>query len=141
MRICKIFHQGDADLTAPDILVKTSSINSFYIDAKRSPAQCGQFVLLPDLEAGTFEYSRLNVNRTNSYAEMIINYMNDDFDAFREADTAGKILICQTDSISSPTGLSRHTKIREPTFLSQITILFYLLGVSENISMQQLNIE
>ena len=86
----KFFHQGGADSTVPDILVKTKSGNSFYIDAKHSPAQCGQFVLLPDLETETFEYSRLNVNRINRYAEMIMDYMNDDFDAFREAGTAGK---------------------------------------------------
>lgn len=68
----------------------TKSGNSFYIDAKHSPAQCGQFVLLPDLDTGTFEYSRLNVNRINRYAEMIMDYMNEDFDAFREAGTVGK---------------------------------------------------
>ena len=86
----KFFHQGGADSTVPDILVETKSGNSFYIDAKHSPAQCGQFVLLPDLDTGTFEYSRLNVNRINRYAEMIMDYMNEDFDAFREAGTAGK---------------------------------------------------
>lgn len=86
----RFFHQGGADSTVPDILVETKSGNSFYIDAKHSPAQCGQFVLLPDLDTGTFEYSRLNVNRINRYAEMIMDYMNEDFDAFREAGTAGK---------------------------------------------------
>lgn len=83
-------HQGGSDSTVPDILVKTKSGDLFYIDAKHSPAQCGQFVLLPNLETGTFEYSRLNVNRINRYAEMIMDYMNNDFDAFREAGTAGK---------------------------------------------------
>lgn len=83
-------HQGGADSTVPDILVNTKSGNSFYIDAKHSPAQCGQFVLLPNLETETFEYSRLNANRSNIYAEMIMDYMNNDFDAFREAGTAGK---------------------------------------------------
>lgn len=83
-------HQGGADSTVPDILVKTNSGHSFYIDAKHSPAQCGQFVLIPDLETCTFEYSRQNVNRINRYAEMIMDYMNKDFDKFREAGTAGK---------------------------------------------------
>lgn len=86
----KFFHQGGADSTVPDILVKANSGKSFYIDAKHSPAQCGQFVLLPDLNSCTFEYSRQNVNRINRYAEMIMDYMNQDFDAFREAGTAGK---------------------------------------------------
>ncbi len=86
----RFFHQGGADSTVPDILVKTKSGNSFYIDVKHSPAQCGQFVLLPNLETHTFEYSRLNVNRINRYAKIIMDYMNYDFDAFREAGTAGK---------------------------------------------------
>ena len=46
--------------------------------------------MLPDLETCTFEYSRQNVNRINRYAEMIMEYMNEDFDEFREAGTAGK---------------------------------------------------
>lgn len=86
----KFFHQGGADSTVPDILVKTSTGKSFYIDAKHSPAQCGQFVLLPDLDSRTFEYSKQNVNHINRYAEMIMDYMNQDFDSFREAGTAGK---------------------------------------------------
>lgn len=83
-------HQGGANSTVPDILVNTNNGKSFYIDAKHSPAQCGQFVLLPNLETGTFEYSHLNVNPINRYAKMIMNYMNNDFDAYREAGTAGK---------------------------------------------------
>lgn len=83
-------HQGGADSTVADILVQTKTGNSFYIDAKHCPAQCGQFVLLPDLDSYTFQYSKQNVNRINKYAEMIIAYMNQDFDTFREAGTAGK---------------------------------------------------
>lgn len=84
------FHQGGSDSTVPDILVKTNTGKSFYIDAKHSPAQCGQFVLLPDLDTYTFKYSRQNINHINKYAKIIMDYMNQDFDAFREAGTAGK---------------------------------------------------
>ena len=83
-------HQGGEDSTVPDILVETQSGKSFYIEAKHCPAQCGQFVLLPDLETCTFEYSRQNANHINRYAEMIMAYMNQSFDEFREAGTAGK---------------------------------------------------
>lgn len=86
----RFIHQGGADSTVSDILVETKRGKSFYIDVKHSPAQCGQFVLLPDLETCTFKYSRQNVNPINRYAEIIIDYMNEDFDAFREAGTAGK---------------------------------------------------
>lgn len=82
--------QGGADSTVPDILVTTQSGKSFYIEVKHSPAQCGQFVLFPDLQTRTFEYSEQNVNKINCYAELIMDYMNQDFDAFRDAGTAGK---------------------------------------------------
>lgn len=83
-------HQGGSDSTVPDILVQTKTGNSFYMDAKHCPAQCGQFVLIPNIETGTFEYSNLNANRINSYAKLIMQYMNQSFDEYREAGTAGK---------------------------------------------------
>ncbi len=86
----KFIHQGGADSTVPDILVKTKTGATFYIDAKHSPAQCGQFVLLPNIETSTFEYSRQNANRLNAYATRIMEYMNYSFDEYREAGTAGK---------------------------------------------------
>ena len=89
-KYAKFIHQGIADSTTPDILVKTKSNNSFYIEVKLSPAQCGQFVLLPNLETGTFEYSNLNNNPINVHSKKIINHMNNNFDAFRESGTSGK---------------------------------------------------
>ncbi len=83
-------HQGGANSTVSDILVHTNTGNSFYMDVKHSPAQCGQFVLLPDLKTRTFQYSPQNVNRFNRYTQMIMDYMNKDFDGFREAGTVGK---------------------------------------------------
>lgn len=85
-------HQGDHDSTISDILVHIKNKNSFYIEAKHSPAQCGQFVLLPDLETQTFQYSPLNAHRINKYSAMIIDYMNKYFDEFREAGTTGKYI-------------------------------------------------
>ena len=86
----RFIHQGGSNSTIPDILVKTKVGDSFYIDAKHSPAQCGQFVLIPNIETNTFEYSHLNVNHINAYTLMIINYMNSFFDEYRDAGTAGK---------------------------------------------------
>lgn len=83
-------HQGGSDSTVADIRVKTKGGRVFYIDAKHCPAQCGQFVLLPDISSGTFKYSPLNANRINDHAIKIMEFMNDDFDEFREAGTAGK---------------------------------------------------
>lgn len=56
-------HQGGADSTVPDIFVRLKSGKSFYIEAKHSPAQCGQFVLLPNIQTKSFIYSRKNANQ------------------------------------------------------------------------------
>ena len=82
-------HKGGADSTVPDILVKTKNGNCFYIDAKHSPAQCGQFVLLPDINTRQFVYSS-SKSDINIYSRSIMEYMNKDFDSFREAGTKGK---------------------------------------------------
>lgn len=89
------YHQGGADSTIPDILVKTNRAGSFYIEAKQSPAQCGQFVLLPDILSRTFVYSEKNPKQINVYAEKIIDYMNTKFDEYREAGTAGKQIVME----------------------------------------------
>lgn len=92
------YHEGGADSTVPDIRVKTNTNRTFYIDAKHCPAQCGQFVLLPDISTQTFKYSTLNANRINAHAIKIIDFMNRDFDEFREAGTAGKDINMQNGS-------------------------------------------
>ena len=97
-KYAKFIHQGGADSTVPDILVKAQNGSSFYIDAKKSPAQCGQFVLLPDYETGTFRYSDRNANKLTSNTKIIISYMNEYFDIFKEAGTAGQDINFHNDS-------------------------------------------
>lgn len=88
---CATFiHEGGSDSTVPDILVRTNSGRKFYIDVKHCPAQCGQFVLLPNLKTQTFDYSPLNANPINPYAREIMAYMDCYFDEFKEAGTSGK---------------------------------------------------
>lgn len=87
-------HKGGADSTLPDILVKLKSKpEEFYIEAKDTPAQCGQFVLLPNINTKTFIYSKANVNKINDYAEIIIRHMNSKFDIFRNAGTSGEKIV------------------------------------------------
>lgn len=83
-------HQGRSDSTVPDIKVTTKKNKQFYIEAKHSPAQCGQFVLLPNVETKKFEYSRLNSTEINEFSRIIIDQMNNNFEEFKEAGTAGK---------------------------------------------------
>lgn len=85
----EFIHQGNSNSTVPDISVKTKSGTGFYIEVKLTPAQCGQFVVLPCFEQNIFEYSHKNVNKINPYAETIIEYMNNNFDKFKSADTKG----------------------------------------------------
>lgn len=89
--------KGGPDSTIPDILVKSIQGTEFYIEAKHSPAQSGQFVLLPNLKTMKFDYSSKNVNPYNEYAELIMNEMNKEFEAFKEAGTAGKDIVFDGD--------------------------------------------
>lgn len=86
-------HQGGEDATVPDIFVKTKSGDTFYMEVKHTPAQCGQFVLLPDIATSTFVYSSKNVTPINPWANMIMEHVDQSFDVFREAGTAGKEIV------------------------------------------------
>ena len=88
---CATFiHQSGVNSTISDIFIKTKSEKQFYIGAKHSPAQCGQFVILPDIKTASFEYSVQNVNKINDYAKMIMGHMNAFFDDFCKAELSGK---------------------------------------------------
>lgn len=82
--------KGGSLSDVPDILVKTKKGAMFYIEVKHSPAQCGQFVLLPNMTKRTFEYSSKNGNKINEYSKIIMNYMNQYFDAYCKAGTGGR---------------------------------------------------
>lgn len=90
--------RGGSDSTIPDILVKTKTNKTFYIEAKCCPAQCGQFVLIPDPLKQAFVYSSLNVTKLNSSSSEIINFMNKDFDYFMNAGTTGRDIIMNNGS-------------------------------------------
>lgn len=85
-------HQGGSNSNDEDIKVTTKNKKEFYIEAKHSPAQCGQFVLIPNIETRKFNYSPLNVNKLNDSALKIITHMNEKFDEFKEAGTAGRTI-------------------------------------------------
>ena len=82
--------KGGSDSTFSDIEVFTKTGKHFYIEAKHCPAQCGQFVLLPNVSLRTFEYSQLNATRVNTYSAAIMEHMNKHFDEYKEAGTAGR---------------------------------------------------
>lgn len=83
--------KGEADSTVSDILFFDKR-KKFYIEAKMSIAQCGQFVLLPNLKEKKFVYSSKNKTFENEYAEEIEKFMNKRFDEFYNSGTSGKEL-------------------------------------------------
>ena len=91
-------HKGKSDSTVPDIEVTTASGQNFYIETKQCPAQCGQFVLLPNIASRRFEYSPLNATEINEFSKAIMEFMNSDFEAFKEAGTSGKDILMKDGS-------------------------------------------
>lgn len=90
---CTTFHlEGGMDSTKSDISVIKNGCIDFYIEAKDTAAQSGQFVLLPDEETETFIFSSKNRSGTNEMTDVIIQYMNNDFHRFYNAGTAGEAL-------------------------------------------------
>lgn len=85
-------HEGGMDSTKSDIAVIKNGKIKFYIEAKDIVAQSGQFVLLPDENTETFIFSPRNKSKENEMTDIIIRYMNSDFQRFNHAGTAGKCL-------------------------------------------------
>lgn len=84
--------EGGMDSTKSDIAVIKNGKIDFYIEAKDASAQSGQFVLLPDEEKEVFVFSPRNHSKPNEMTDIIINYMNNDFQHFNNAGTAGQTL-------------------------------------------------
>lgn len=80
--------KGESDSTISDIFFD-NGIRRFYIEAKMSKAQCGQFVLLPDLNDQIFRYSNKNKTLQNKFTDQIISYMNNYFHKFYQVGTSG----------------------------------------------------
>lgn len=83
---------GGSNSTKPDILVRTKRGSEFFIETKMCPAQCGQFVLIPDDKSRTFKYSEKNETPINEFAKQIMTFMDRYYDSFKNAGTAGKAI-------------------------------------------------
>lgn len=84
---------GGSDSTVSDIRVMTKSNKEFFIEAKHTPSQCGQFVLIPNEERKQFNFSPLNASKLTKNVQTIINHMNNNFDLFLESGTKGTNII------------------------------------------------
>ena len=97
----KFTRKGGMDSTTSDIAVIKNDHIAFYIEAKDSSAQSGQFVLLPDKSTKTFIFSPKNHSEPNDMTNIMIEYMNQDFDRFNNAGTAGEKLDIDTNVFTS----------------------------------------
>lgn len=89
-----LYLEGGSNSNISDIHVITFDGDDFYIEVKRCPAQCGQFVLLPDNENKKFIFSSANASTNDIYAEKIINFMNSNYDEFaNNSGTKGKEIL------------------------------------------------
>ncbi len=94
------YHEGGMDSTKSDIAVIKNGKIDFYIEAKDSLAQSGQFVLLPNEDTETFVFSPRNKSKPNEMTDIIIHYMNRHFHRFNNAGTSGQSLNISTNVLA-----------------------------------------
>jgi len=71
---------GGADSTISDIKVKRNNTVITTIEAKYSPSQSGQIVLL--LNNNKFEFSQASVNSSNEFVEAIVEFINNNITTY-----------------------------------------------------------
>lgn len=82
-------HQDTTDSTRSDIEVIKNGKSAFFIEAKDTAAQSGQFVLLSDDANRRFVFSPRNKSAQNDMTKIMIEYMNADYGRFNAGGTAG----------------------------------------------------
>lgn len=119
------YGEGGADSTLSDILVRTNTGKTFYIESKEAAAQCGQFVVKANNATGVFEYSARNKTALNPYSKAIIDYMNRNYEQFSDPGTAGvDITMPNQDEIFSKWVINMYQEKGARFFISERGILF-----------------
>ncbi len=83
--------KGSSNSNISDIQVFKKNVACFFIETKMKQAQCGQFVVLPSKD-GHFVYSTQNKYPACQQTNIIIDYMNNNYDYFLKPGTKGKEL-------------------------------------------------
>ncbi|MBE7087509.1 MAG: hypothetical protein E7369_04330 [Clostridiales bacterium] len=120
---------GRKNSNVSDIKVVLNNGKEFYIETKKCPAQCGQFVVLPDCDKKEFVYSLQNDDEATQEALEIIEFMNKDFDSFSVAGTRGK-KIDLDESIFAKWIIDHYTKKRVKYIITNDYKLFPLCDVA-----------
>ena len=79
--------QGGSNRKNPDIIATTKSGETIIIEVKSKSAQGFQFTLLPDEDNRCFIYTA--ELQENTFIHQIKSYMNDNYDTYKDVDTAG----------------------------------------------------
>lgn len=91
------YHGESMDSTKPDIAVIKNGKIIFFIEVKDKKAQSGQFVVKADKLTKKFDFSAKNKSNPNEMTDVIIDYMNSNFEYFSNAGTAGQHLDINMD--------------------------------------------
>ncbi len=122
--------RNTADSTMSDIEVYLNGSLSFFIEVKDSSAQSGQFVLLADEEKKKFVFSPRNKSTANEITELMVAYMNNDFDRFYSAGTSGASLDIDNTIFSS--WIKNYYKAKKVSFvISRLNKSFVILPLEK----------
>ena len=132
-KYAEFIHQGGSNSRVSDILVETKTGKNFFIEVKMPSAQCGQFVLLPNLEDKEFIYSERNENPINEYSKKIIEYMNKNFDTYVASGTRGtEINFENSEKIFESWIKKAYSDKRVKYFITQDKLLINIEDFGEN---------
>lgn len=90
---------GKRNSNKPDIKVYFKNSLIFNIEAKFSPSQAGQFVVL--IENNEFIYSPRNKFRNNEFSKEILKYINSNFDKFRDTQQTSIEIECNAEILAN----------------------------------------
>lgn len=124
-KYAEFLHRGGSDSNVSDIHAETKTNKNFYIEAKHSPAQCGQFVVRCDIKNRIFKYSARKSVPINQYSQKIIDHMQQHFDDFCNASTAGKqIIMDNSEEIFAQWIIKKYTDNGTKYFIANNYIIF-----------------
>lgn len=73
---------GKSDSTKADIKIITAANIEFFIEVKAKNSQCCQFVLFPNNDTKSFEFSKRNKVPLSDHCQSIISHMNERYEKY-----------------------------------------------------------
>lgn len=110
---------GGSDSTTSDIEVIKNNISVFSIEAKLTPSQSGQFVVLDN--GNEFTYSPRNKFSNNAYSRQIIDYLNRNIDLYTKVQQSAINIKCPNHILIG--WIKEHYKAKNSKFIITSTSL------------------